>query len=78
MLGVPQAIGQVCPSAVGTDPELAVRSDSKQKGAESSLLASTDDFLQIAEVLGRKVCIVPAPVFHRVLAQVCEWTMKRL
>jgi uncharacterized protein YbjT (DUF2867 family) len=32
---------------------------------------------QIAAVLGRRVWIVPAPiVFHRVLAQVCEWTMK--
>jgi uncharacterized protein YbjT (DUF2867 family) len=36
-----------------------------------------DAILQIARVLGRKVWIVPAPIlFHRVLAQVCEWTMK--
>jgi uncharacterized protein YbjT (DUF2867 family) len=36
-----------------------------------------DAVLQIADVLGRKVWIVPAPIMlHRVLAQVCEWTMK--
>ena len=36
-----------------------------------------DAVVQIAELLGRKVWIVPAPImFHRVLAQVCEWTMK--
>jgi len=32
---------------------------------------------RVAQVLGRRVWIFPAPVwFHRLLAQVCEWTMK--
>ena len=32
---------------------------------------------RVAEVLNRNVWIIPAPiVFHQILAQVCEWTMK--
>lgn len=37
----------------------------------------SDAARRVAEVVGRKVWILPAPIiFHRVLAQVCEWTMK--
>jgi hypothetical protein len=44
-------------------------------GADQPFLR--DAIVQIAELLGRKVLIVSAPIiFHRVLAQVCEWTMK--
>jgi NADH dehydrogenase len=44
-------------------------------GAEELLLSEAAR--RVAEVLGRRVWIFPAPViFHRVLAQVCEWTMK--
>ena len=44
-------------------------------GAEEILLSEA--IRRVAEVLGRSAWIFPAPVvFHRVLAQVCEWTMK--
>jgi uncharacterized protein YbjT (DUF2867 family) len=44
-------------------------------GAEELLLSEAAG--RVAEVLGRRVWIFPAPViFHRALAQVCEWTMK--
>jgi NADH dehydrogenase len=44
-------------------------------GAEQLLLSEAAG--RVAAVLGRRVWIFPAPVvFHRVLAQVCEWTMK--
>jgi NADH dehydrogenase len=44
-------------------------------GAEELLLSEAAG--RVAQVLGRRAWIFPAPViFHRVLAQVCEWTMK--
>lgn len=44
-------------------------------GAEELLLSEAAR--RVAHVLGRRVAIFPAPVFfHRVLAQICEWTMK--
>jgi NADH dehydrogenase len=44
-------------------------------GAEKLLLSEAAG--RVAQVLGRKAWIFPAPiVFHRVLSQVCEWTMK--
>lgn len=44
-------------------------------GAEELLLSEAAG--RVARVLGRRAWIFPAPViFHRVLAQVCEWTMK--
>jgi len=44
-------------------------------GAEELLLSET--VRRVAEVLRRGVLIFPAPVlFHRLLAQVCEWTMR--
>lgn len=44
-------------------------------GAEQLYLS--DAARRVAQVLRRRVWILPAPiVFHRVLAQVCEWTMK--
>jgi uncharacterized protein YbjT (DUF2867 family) len=44
-------------------------------GAEELLLSEA--VRRVAHVVGRRVWIFPAPVlFHRVLAQVCEWTMK--
>jgi NADH dehydrogenase len=44
-------------------------------GAEELLLSEAAG--RVAEVLGRRVWIFPAPVlFHRGLALVCEWTMK--
>jgi uncharacterized protein YbjT (DUF2867 family) len=44
-------------------------------GAEELYLS--DAARRVAEVLGRRVWIFPAPIwFHRVLAHVCEWTMK--
>lgn len=44
-------------------------------GAEQLLLGEAAR--RVAEVLERRVWIFPAPViFHRVLARVCEWTMK--
>lgn len=37
----------------------------------------SDAARRVADVVGRKVWILPAPIiFHRALAQVCEWTMK--
>jgi len=44
-------------------------------GAEELYLS--DAARRVAQVLNRKVLILPAPVvFHHVLAQICEWTMK--
>jgi NADH dehydrogenase len=44
-------------------------------GAEELLLSEAAR--RVAQVLGRRAWIFPAPIiFHRVLAQVCEWTMK--
>jgi len=44
-------------------------------GAEELLLSEAAR--RVARVVGRRTWIFPAPViFHRVLAQVCEWTMK--
>lgn len=44
-------------------------------GAEELLLSEAAR--RVAEVVGRRAWIFPAPVlFHRALAQVCEWTMK--
>jgi NADH dehydrogenase len=44
-------------------------------GAEQLLLSEAAG--RVAAVLGRRVWIFPAPViFHRALAQICEWTMK--
>jgi NADH dehydrogenase len=44
------------------------------RGAETLLL--TDAVRRVARVVGRRVVVVPAPLlFHRVLAQVAEWTM---
>jgi uncharacterized protein YbjT (DUF2867 family) len=44
-------------------------------GAEELFLS--DAARRVADVLGRRAWIFPAPIwFHRVLAQVCEWTMK--
>lgn len=44
-------------------------------GAEELLLGEAAR--RVAHVLGRRIVIVPAPVYlHRVLAQICEWTMK--
>ena len=44
-------------------------------GAEELLLSEAAR--RVAQVVGRRAWIVPAPViFHRVLAQLCEWTMK--
>lgn len=44
-------------------------------GAEELYLS--DAARRVAEVLGRRVWIFPAPIwFHRALAHVCEWTMK--
>jgi NADH dehydrogenase len=44
-------------------------------GAEELFLS--DAARRVAAVLGRKVWVFPAPiVFHRMLAQICEWTMK--
>jgi uncharacterized protein YbjT (DUF2867 family) len=44
-------------------------------GAEELYLS--DAAQRVAQVLGRRVWIFPAPVsVHRLLAQVCEWTMK--
>lgn len=44
-------------------------------GAEELLLSEAAG--RVAAVLGRRVWIFPAPVvFHRVLAHLCEWTMK--
>ena len=43
-------------------------------GAEQLYLS--DAAGRVAEVLGRRVWIFPAPVFfHRILARICEWTM---
>jgi uncharacterized protein YbjT (DUF2867 family) len=53
----------------------SVRKTVAVTGAEQLLLSEAAR--RVAEVVGRKVWIFPAPVvFHRVLAQVCEWTMK--
>lgn len=44
-------------------------------GAEELLLSEAAR--RVANVVGRRAWIFPAPVlFHRVLAQVCEWTMR--
>lgn len=44
-------------------------------GGEEMLL--TDAVRHVARVLGRRTVILPAPIwFHRLLAQVFEWTMK--
>lgn len=44
-------------------------------GAEQLLLSEAAR--RVADAIGRRAWIFPAPiVFHRVLAQVCEWTMK--
>jgi NADH dehydrogenase len=44
-------------------------------GAEELLLSEAAG--RVAQVLGRRAWIFPAPIlFHRLLAQVCEWTMK--
>jgi uncharacterized protein YbjT (DUF2867 family) len=44
-------------------------------GAEELFLSEAAH--RVAQVIGRDVWIVPAPiVFHRVLARLCEWTMK--
>lgn len=44
-------------------------------GAEELLLSEAAG--RVAQVLGRRAWIFPAPIlFHRVLAQMCEWTMK--
>lgn len=44
-------------------------------GAEELLLSEA--VRRVAQVIGRRPLIFPAPIiFHRVLAQVCEWTMK--
>jgi len=44
-------------------------------GAEELFLSEAAQ--RVAQVLGRRIWIFPAPVvFHRLLAQVCEWTMK--
>ena len=44
-------------------------------GAEELYLS--DAARRVAQVVGRRILIFPAPVwFHRVLAQFCEWTMK--
>jgi NADH dehydrogenase len=44
-------------------------------GAEELLLSEAAR--RVAHVLGRRAWIFPAPiVFHRVLAQICEWTMR--
>jgi len=44
-------------------------------GAEQVLLSQAAR--RVAHVVGRRAWIFPAPVlFHRALAQVCEWTMK--
>ncbi len=44
-------------------------------GAEQLLLSEAAR--RVAEVVGRRVWIFPAPVvFHRAFAQICEWTMK--
>jgi uncharacterized protein YbjT (DUF2867 family) len=44
-------------------------------GAEELLLSEAAG--RVAQVLGRRAWIFPAPIlFHRVLARVCEWTMK--
>ena len=44
-------------------------------GAEELLLSEAAR--RVADVVGRRAWIFPAPVvFHRVLAKVCEWTMK--
>lgn len=43
-------------------------------GAEALLLS--DAVRRVARVVGRPTLVFPAPVlFHRLLAQVCEWTM---
>lgn len=44
-------------------------------GAEELFLSEAAQ--RVAQVLGRRIWIFPAPViFHRLLAQICEWTMK--
>ncbi|HET9307229.1 MAG TPA: NAD(P)H-binding protein [Candidatus Sulfotelmatobacter sp.] len=44
-------------------------------GAEELFLSEAAQ--RVAQVLGRRIWIFPAPVvFHRLLAQACEWTMK--
>ncbi|HYM74456.1 MAG TPA: NAD(P)H-binding protein [Candidatus Dormibacteraeota bacterium] len=44
-------------------------------GAEE--LTLSEAARRVARVVGRRAWIFPAPIaFHRVLAQVCEWTMK--
>lgn len=44
-------------------------------GAEELLLSEAAR--RVAKVVGRRAWIFPAPIlFHRALAQVCEWTMK--
>jgi nucleoside-diphosphate-sugar epimerase len=44
-------------------------------GAEELFLSEAAS--RVAQVLGRRLLILPAPiVFHRLLAQVCEWVMK--
>ncbi|HXX02389.1 MAG TPA: NAD(P)H-binding protein [Candidatus Acidoferrales bacterium] len=44
-------------------------------GAEELYLS--DAARRVANVIGRPAWILPAPIlFHRVLAQICEWTMK--
>lgn len=44
-------------------------------GAEELLLSEAAR--RVAQVLDRRILIVPAPIFfHRMLAQICEWTMK--
>lgn len=44
-------------------------------GGETLLLS--DAVRRVARVVGRRVVVFPAPIaFHRVFAQVCEWTMQ--